>query len=300
MDFDSWNDDLGSASGDGWRAPSALCCEAAESKCLACGHVDDCNETSCCHNFEKIEWGSEELLRHDDEYCDCRRCDCRTSDFAKCPACGHGGECAVETESICDDHFQLRCWCPDQPEFGEPCTDCHHRRHCFEPNCQTSPHCDCRVENPASSFCAACDHTLACELTDCSKKLHHETNELELRPIAQTGTIIPDPELVTALERLEELRDKKNSASAEYDKLRKQLLEGPLKAASTVLDPIDNSSVWVEIVTKDKLYFPQAALRELAIEFPEAHAKFARPTSSQSVVFSRARKHLWWLRGKSA
>ena len=298
MDFAGGDDDAIGASGDGWYAPSTFCCETAGLKCLSCGHVDDCRETNCCHNFEKIEWGSEEFLRHDDEYCDCQSCDCRLSNFAKCQVCGHVGECAVSGASICDDDFHFSCWCPGQPEFGERCTGCQHRRHCFEPDCQASPHCDCRVENPASSFCVACDHTVDCELNDCSDKLQHESSALESRQKTEVGGISPNPQLVSALERLEELRDIKNSASSEYDKLRKELLEGPLKGISIVLDPTDNSSTWIEIVTKDKAYMPQSALRELAIEFPEAYAKFARPTSSQFVVFSKMRKQTWWLRGK--
>jgi hypothetical protein len=115
-----------------------------------------------------------------------------------------------------------------------------------------------------------------------------------------SSTIIPDPQLVSTLERFEELRDAKNAAARDYENLRKELLEGQLKGISKVIDPVDNGAIWIEIVTRDSVHFPKSSLRTLAAEYPEAFAKFVRPTSSKYVIFAKASKSPWWMRGKNS
>ncbi len=293
LTFDNWDDDEAGFSSDGWTVPSTTCCSGF--RCLVCGHEESCAETTCCHNFEKVELGSEEFLRHDDDFCDCHRCDCRNSGFPKCQECRHVNECDVSDELNCEAPFHFNCWCPDQPEFGETCSACPHRKYCFEPDCEVSSHCDCRVENPSESFCEGCDHTSSCEISDCDEPSHLVGNT----PSGDDpSTIIPDPQLVSILERFEELRDAKNAAARDYENLRKELLEGQLKDISKVIDPVDNGATWIEVLTRDSVHFPKSSLRALAAEYPEAYAKFVRPTSSKYVIFAKTRKNPWWLRGK--
>lgn len=113
------------------------------------------------------------------------------------------------------------------------------------------------------------------------------------------GIIVPSPELASTIEKLEQLRDAKNSAEREYNKLRKELLEGPLQGVSAVLDPSDNG-LWLELVTKESFSIPRSALISLAAEFPEAYGKYVKSNTATYLVFKNAHRLLWWLGDKKS
>ena len=110
-----------------------------------------------------------------------------------------------------------------------------------------------------------------CETTDCEGKTHLVAKSPSVQIEQGLGIIVPSAELISTIEKLEQLRNAKNSAEKEYNKLRKELLEGPLQGVSAVLDPSDNNGLWLEIVTKESLNVPKSALSSLAAEFPEAY-----------------------------
>lgn len=217
-----------------------------------------------------------------------------------CPSCPHVQDCEIAEELNCTDVFHFDCWCREAPKYGDTCSGCQHRKHCFEPDCEESPHCDCRVEQPSVNYCVGCSHTLNCETPDCEGKTHLFAQSPKVYTEEAPGIIAPSTELVSTIEKLEQLRNAKNSAEKEYNKLRKELLEGPLRGVSGVLDPSDNNALWLEIVTKESLIVPKSALNSLSAEFPEAYGKYVKSTKATYLVFKKAHRLLWWLGDKKS
>ena len=137
-----------------------------------------------------------------------------------------------------------------------------------------------------------------CETTDCEGKTHLVAKSPSVQIEQGLGIIVPSAELISTIEKLEQLRNAKNSAEKEYNKLRKELLEGPLQGVSAVLDPSDNNGLWLEIVTKESLNVPKSALSSLAAEFPEAYGKYVKSSTATYLVFKNSHRLLWWLGDK--